>query len=213
MPSWVNSPTAKAAKRGGVEKNQLTISTIFWVVTATGLVLNYAVQLGGNAVPMLIVYALFVVTCSCLIGLWKRNLQDAFYFGVLYSLLAYLAVAGGRLPSESVGYGWGLVGSSVGGFVGVRWPKQFLTSVLFSGLLGVVSMLSCLLVTRVDLSNLVIFDVLTAGIVGILLKPFTLVLQWLEANSSQPRYVLVSWLSLAVLAGNFLVPVIGGVQR
>ena len=97
MPSWVNSPTAKAAKRGGVEKNQLTISTIFWVVTATGLVLNYAVQLGGNAVPMLIVYALFVVTCSCLIGLWKRNLQDAFYFGVLYSLLAYLAVAGGRL--------------------------------------------------------------------------------------------------------------------
>lgn len=41
----------------------------------------------------------------------------------------------------------------------------------------------------------------------------TILLQWFERESRQPRFVLASWLAISVLIGNLLVPILGGVQR
>lgn len=193
--------------------DQWTLASILWVTTAVALVLAYAMKLGTAAVWQAVFYAGCVVVCGLSIGTFRRDWKNAMFWSALYSLLAYLAVAGGNLPHLSIALGWGLVGALVGSCVGVDLPKNWILATVVSALLGWLAMAFLVLSMKQSITGLVAFDTVVAGFVGGLLKPFTLVLKWLEQQSRQPRYVLASWLAICVLIGNFLVPILGGVQR
>ncbi|MEN9648897.1 MAG: hypothetical protein RLZ17_938, partial [Actinomycetota bacterium] len=46
-----------------------------------------------------------------------------------------------------------------------------------------------------------------------LLRPFIEILGWFERHSKAPRAVLAAWLSICVLVGNMLVPILAGVVK
>lgn len=52
-----------------------------------------------------------------------------------------------------------------------------------------------------------------ALVLAAMLRPFIQYLQCFEVQSRQPRYVLAAWLTLAIVVGNLLVPILAGVQR
>ena len=53
-----------------------------------------------------------------------------------------------------------------------------------------------------------VFDLATAPMIGALVAVLVQLLLWLEGQSSTPRYVTASWLLLAVIVGNLLVPLV-----
>ena len=191
----------------------MSLSAVFWTTTAVALLLAHAIRLGDQALYQACVYTGFVVLSGMLLGGVSGDWKNAFFWGALYALLAYLAVAGGHLTQASIGIGWGLVGAFVGGLEGVQLiPNRFWGTVA-SILSAMLAMVLVIAVMRESFSGLAQFDVLCAGVVGFLLRPFTTLLLWYERESKQPRLLLVAWLATSVLVGNFLVPILGGVQR
>ena len=198
---------------GIIRTDQWTLASILWVTTAVALVLAYAIKLGPAAVWQAVFYAICVLGCGLAVGTIRRDWKNAMFWSALYALLAYLAVAGGNLPHPSIALGWGLVGALVGSCVGVELPRNWILATIVSALLGWIAMTILVLAMRQSITGLIAFDTCVAGFVGALLKPFTLLLKWFERQSNQPRFVLASWLAICVLIGNFLVPILGGVQR
>lgn len=195
------------------ERHQLSIRDALWLTTAIALVLAYARSIGPTAINHALVYALFALTCGSTIGLLGRNLRDAVFWAAVIALLAFLAVAGGRLPNEAIILGWGAVGACCGAICGLPFPKNLIAGTLVSGLIGAAIMILAMESASQAYNIHAIFDIASAGFVGMLLRPFVQFLVWFETRSKQPRIVLVSWLTLCVLFGNFLVPILGGVQR
>jgi len=93
------------------------------------------------------------------------------------------------------------------------FPKPLTLATLFSGFLGGTAMLVTIVGMGESPGWLVSFDILCAIAVGFLVPGFIRFLQWLETRARQPRVVLVAWLSLCFLVGNYLVPILGGVIR
>jgi hypothetical protein len=217
--NWLADDENKSCSNGicndatEIRSNQLTLSGILWVTTALAMLLGYAARLGQEAIWQAVAYTVFVLVCGTTIGTFQRDWKNALFWGGLYAMLAFLAVAGGRLPHPSIALGWGLVGAAVGSCVGTNLPKNFLLGMITSAVLGWLAMAIVVLAMKQPLSGMIAFDTLVAALVGALLKPFTLLLQWFDRESRQPRFVLASWLAISVLIGNFLVPILGGVQR
>lgn len=196
-----------------IRNDQWTLASILWVTTAVALVIAYAMKLGPAAVWQAVFYAICVLGCGLAIGTIRRDWKNAMFWAALYALLAYLAVAGGNLPHPSIALGWGLVGALVGSCVGVELPRNWILATMVSAVLGWIAMMILVLSMQQSITGLIAFDTGVAGLLGALLKPFTLLLKWFERQSHQPRFVLASWLAICVLIGNFLVPILGGVQR
>ena len=115
--------------------------------------------------------------------------------------------------ARAVFYGWGLIGSVSGALSILRAPKNQIAGALVMGALSCLVMVAMLICFRFPLNGIVYFDIGSAAILGAILRPFLQFLHWFEKQSGQPRFVLASWLTISVLIGNFLVPVIGGVAR
>lgn len=211
--SMGESLQSKPTAVGSVQNQQLSLAGMFWVTTALALLLSYASQQGRQWVNLALIDFGFVVLCGLVVGSIRRAWKDALFWGGLYCMLGFLAVAGGRLPHPSIAIGWGLVGALVGSCAGTQLPCSFVPAVTASAVLGWLSMVSVVLGMQQSLHGMILFDTFVAGVVGALLKPFTTMLQWFERESGQPRIVLASWLGTCVLIGNFLVPILGGVQR
>ncbi len=195
------------------DRQQFTLKSVFWSTTSLALLLAYARSMGEQAVIHVAIYALLALAAGGLVGFLHGNWKDGLFWSMLVALLTYLAVEGGRLPDESVVLGWGAVGAGCGAICGVRFPKKLWLGTCLTGALGSLLLVSFLLVAGQPLTQLVQFDVACAAVVGCILRPFIEYLQWLEAQSRQPRVVLASWLALSILIGNFLVPIVGGVER
>ncbi|MFN3193421.1 MAG: hypothetical protein ACE361_23115 [Aureliella sp.] len=192
---------------------QWKLRDIFWLTTALGLLLAYAQSLGPEAVRQAALYMAAVIVIGSFAGAIGRNLGDGLFWSALISLIAFVAVAGGTLPNQAVPVGWGIVGSSTGGFAGVSLPKNRWLGVVASGVVAVLGFVLTQVAMGETITWLVQFDVLCAFVVGLIVRPFVDFLRVLERGSRQPRVVLAAWLTLVFLLGNFLVPIVGGVIR
>lgn len=192
---------------------QIAVLDVIWITTSVALLLGYARTLGDQAVLQAVVYALHVVVLGTGLGVYRSDLKNALYWAALIALLAFIAVAGGRLPNQAVAFGWGAVGAGCGALCGTRIPRSLWAGALASAGFGFLLMLACNVVLGQPISWLVQVDIVSAGLIGFILRPFIQFLQWFESRSRQPRVVLASWLTMCVVLGNFLVPILGGVQR
>jgi hypothetical protein len=52
--------------------------------------------------------------------------------------------------------------------------------------------------------------VISAGVVGVLLRALVEIIGWFESHSRQPRSIIAAWLTLSVIVGNLLVPWMAG---
>ncbi len=196
-----------------VQNQQMSLSDLLWATTAVALVIAYAQRWGQASLWLAAWYLMFVVATSFTLGVIERQLKNAFFWSGLGAWIAFLAVAGGRPPSPPVAIGWGTVGALCGGLCGLRIPKSAGWGTLISGLAGCLALVACLLALREQLAGLVLFDVACAAFVGTIFRPFCDFLQWFQLRSGQSRVVLAAWLSLCILLGNFLVPIVAGVER
>ncbi len=203
----------KAMDRSPDERQQIALRDVLWITTAVAFVLGYARTLGQSALMQAVVYATLAVSVGCVVGWVGRNMRDGLFWSAVMALLAYVAVAGGRLPNSAVVIGWGAVGAACGALAGVRLPTSAWLGSWTSAACGLLLMAGCIVVAGHSLSWLLMLDVVAAALIGCLLRPFITFLQWFEQRSRQPRVVLVSWLTLTVVIGNALVPILGGVQR
>lgn len=192
---------------------QFSLQSLLWTTTAVAGLLAYASRLGGNAIQLGIAYAIFAMITGSAVGLAARNIKDSLFWSCLTTLLVYMAVAGGRLPNDAVGYGWGIAGAACGAINGVRFPQTLWLGTLFSGAVGLSGLAGCIRWLGQPLDNSVAFDLACALVLAAMLRPFIQYLQWFELQSRQPRYVLAAWLTLAIVVGNLLVPILAGVQR
>lgn len=200
-----------------IQRNQFSLLSMMWTTTALALLFSYARWLGGDALQQAMIFTVFGATIGLVIGWLLDDCKNCLFWSLLLTLMAYLAVAGGRLPNTAVLYGWGIVGSVCGAMSVMTVPKnQILAAVLMGsvGCLAMILTIACFQLARpMPIEPLLLFDIGTAAIVGTLLHPFLSILQWFEKQSGHPRVILASWLTISVLIGNFLVPVLAGVRR
>ncbi|MEM8736345.1 MAG: hypothetical protein AAGG44_19105 [Planctomycetota bacterium] len=192
---------------------QWKLRDIFWLTTALGMLLAYAQMLGPDVVVQAAVYLIAVIVIGSFVGAMTRKMGDALFWSGLISLVAFVAVAGGTLPNDAVALGWGIVGASTGSLAGVKLPANRWLGSVTSGIVAVLGFVLTQIVMGESITWLVQFDVGFAFIVGLLVRPFVDFLSVLEREAKQPRVVLVAWLTLVFLLGNYLVPIVGGVIR
>lgn len=191
------------------QSRQLSLAEVFWITTAVALILAYANSLGNEAVRQSLFYAAFTFVTAIAIGLWRKQLKEAFFWSTLVVVLAYLAVAGGNLPDPAISIGWGLVGALCGSISGLRIPKNFWLCVLLSTIAGGLAMWATVLAMQSPLSDLVRFDIGCAFVVGGVLKFFVAFIQWVESHHRFSRWLLAAWLCICVLTGNQIVMLMG----
>ena len=211
MDTSFGSNTEKKALTN--RRNQFSLSSLVWITAALALLFSYARWLGADALKQAMIFAAFGSIIGVGIGWMIGNWQDSLFWSLLLTLLAYLAVAGGRLPNEAVLYGWGIIGSVCGAMSMLTIPKNQVLAAVLMGVVSCLTMVATIGCFRFPFTSLVLFDIGTAAILGAILRPFLNLLQWFEKQSGQPRVLLASWLTISVLIGNFLVPVLGGVNR
>ena len=193
--------------------NQFSLMSLLSMTAALAMLLSYARMLGADALPQAIIFAAFASTIGLALGWLFGNWRESLFWSLLMTLLAYLAVAGGRLPNIAVFYGWGIIGSICGSMSVLTFPKNQLLAALLMGIVSCLAMILTIASFRFPLTQLVFFDVGSAAILGAIIQPFLHYLQWFEKRSGQPRVLLACWLTISVLIGNFLVPIVGGVDR
>jgi hypothetical protein len=196
-------------------RNQFSLLSLMWLTTATALLFSYARWVGGDALQQAVVFMVFGTVIGFTVGWLIGDIKNCLFWSLLLTLLAYLAVAGGRLPNAAVLYGWGIVGAFCGAISVMTVPKNQFLAALLMGAVGCLAMIGTIVCfpLRFTLEPLLLFDVGSAAIIGALLRPFLSFVQWFERQSGQPRVLLASWLTISVLIGNFLVPVLAGVRR
>ena len=194
-------------------RSQVRLSDILWTTTAIAIVLAYARSLGDRTVLQAVFYSFAVLLFGCSLGLMARRLKDGLYWSGLIALLAFVAVAGGTLPSEAIAVGWGIVGALCGAMSGIQVPRNRILGTLASGILAGGAMAAAVIMAGQSMTPLIRFDIYCAIGVGLLIRVFVDFMLWLEVQVNHPRVVLASWLTLAFVVGNFLVPIVGGVQR
>lgn len=196
-------------------RNQFSLLSLMWITTALALLFSYARWVGGDALQQAMVFTAMGTVIGLTVGWLIGDTKNCLFWSLLLTLLAYLAVAGGRLPNAAVFYGWGIVGAFCGAMSVLTVPKNQILAALLMGGVGCIAMIgtiACFPLT-LPLEPLLLFDVGSAAILGTLLRPFLRFLQWFERRSGQPRVILASWLTMSVLIGNFLVPILAGVRR
>ena len=208
-----DTPSNATETADGTSRNQFSLSSLLWITTALAMLLSYARWLGADSLQQAMIFAAFASAIGLGVGWLIGNWRDCFFWSLLMTLLAYLAVAGGRLPNVAVFYGWGIIGAICGSMSVLAVPKNQLLAAILMGTVSCLAMIVTVAAFRFPFTELVMFDVGSAALLGAMFQPFLHFLQWFEKRSGQPRVLLASWLTISVLIGNFLVPVLGGVDR
>lgn len=201
------------AEPSGSRDNQFSLQSILWLITGLALLLAYAQSIGDRAHQHLMLYLLFGLVAGVVIGMLRGEVLETLFWSLLTNLLVYLAVAGGRLPSEAVMLAWGGVGAVCGALCGAGWPRRTALGIIVTSLAALVTAACMLMFLGESIRGLIWFDIVCAACVGLIFRPAVDYLKKLEKLSGQPRIVLAVWLSITILIGNWLVPIIGQVQR
>jgi hypothetical protein len=206
-------PSKTIEQTNSGNRAQISLGSILWTMAALAALLGYSKNLNQSAMVLLGCYCAFVLLSVLVAVALRAGWSDSFFWASLISVLAFLAVAGGTLPDRSIGIGWGLVGAACGVSFCVRWPIGVPMGTLVSAFIGLASMIVVVLSSRVAISQLMWFDIGCAAIVGAILRPSILFLDWFQKKSHMPRMVLSAWLCLSVMGGNLLVPILTGAAR
>jgi hypothetical protein len=206
-------PVEQAQPTTSSGSTQFSLGSLLWLTVSLVLLFSYARWLGQSALHQAMIFTAMGTIVGLAMGMLFGRWQDTLFWALLVTLLAYLAMAGGRTNGMAVFYGWGLVGAFCGGMSTLARPKSHIWGAIWMGLAGSLVMLLTGICMRQALDQLFMFDVIAAAGIGAVLRPFLRFLQWFETQSHQHRFVLAAWLTISVLIGNFLVPVLGGVSR
>ncbi|GAB5403776.1 MAG: hypothetical protein Aurels2KO_20070 [Aureliella sp.] len=196
-----------------LKSNQYSVANILYLMTCAAAIIAYAKAIGESATFQLVVYIVAAICFGGLIGFFRRSWSNGMFWATLTNLLVFLAVAGGRLPSEAVTIAWGIVGGVCGALCGVELPARVVWRGVSMCVVAPVVMVCSLRVLSQAIEGLVWFDVVCTAPIGVVLCLGIAFLQRFESESGHPRYAMAAWLSACVLLGNVLVPIIGGVQR
>jgi hypothetical protein len=196
-----------------IQTSQFSLLTLLWCMLAWILPLTYARTTGRQGPVQATVFMALGLGTGLLVGLIAGRITERLYWASLISILAFLAVAGGSLNDTGVFYGWGVVGSLWGSLFPSRKPKDWWKrSALFAGL-GGAGMLECNSLINRWVSPEGWFDISAAMFIGALLGPLSKTAVLFDAKNKNLRIVLVGCLVVSVLIGNWLVPILGGVNR
>jgi hypothetical protein len=203
----------EAASIRVTQTSQFSLLTLFWCMLAWMLLLAYAKTTGRQGPVQASVFMALGLGAGLLVGLVAGRIRERLYWASLISVLAFLAVAGGSLRDAGVFYGWGFVGSIWGALFPSRKPKNaWKRSVLFAVLGGAGMLESNILINRFVTPE-GWFDISTAMFIGALLGPLSKTAVLFDAKNKNLRILLASCLVVSVLIGNWLVPILGGVNR
>jgi len=208
-----DTPSNATKIEDGPSRNQFSISSMLWITAALASLLSYARWLGADSLQHAMIFAAIASAIGLGFGWLIGNWRDCFFWSLLMTLLTYLAVAGGRLPNVAVFYGWGIIGAICGSMSVMTVPKNRLLASMLMGIVSCLAMIATIAAFRFPFTELILFDVGLSALLGAMFQPFLHFLQWFEKRSRQPRILLASWLTISVLIGNVLVPVLGGVER
>ncbi len=192
---------------------QFSMQSLLWMTTALAVLLAYARSLGAETLTQAVVYAVVGFMAGVFFGLATGKWSDGLFWSGLTTLLVFVAVAGGRLPNAGVGYGWAMVGAICGGMAGTRLPSHIWLGTALSAAAASLAIMFTVASLGYPWDGSIAFDVGCAAVVGGLLRPFIEFLMRLDAASQQPKVVLTAWLTISILIGNWLVPILAGVQR
>ena len=184
---------------------QYSIGSMFWMTAAVAMLLTHAQYLGPQSVQLLCVYGVFWLGASLLFSLLSRRPKEVLFWSALVVVEGFLAVSAVRAYGFGQSCGWGLVGAVCGGFCAAKLVRSRLVGSVVSGMLGAVSMAVVLWYYSQAMEMELWLDFFGAAIVGCMLWYFIEFMQWFLASSRQPRGVMAAWLTLSVLAGNWLV--------
>jgi hypothetical protein len=132
-------------------------------------------------------------------------MADATFWAVVMTTAAYLSVVGDARFDPVFHFAWAAVGAATGACCGAIAPRQ-----LFRRMLAGCFMAAAVMLVFVQVGSLhdTTFDLFCAPVVGALVGLLIELILWIEHRSSMARYVTASWLLLAVIAGNLLVPLV-----
>jgi len=105
------------------------------------------------------------------VGWLIENWRDYFFWSLLMTLLAYLAVAGGILPNVAVFYGWGIIGAICGSMSVLAVPKNQLLAAILMGVASCLAMIVTVAGFRFPFTQIVMFDVGLAALLGAMFQP------------------------------------------
>jgi len=193
-------------------KFQYTTLGILSIMATLGMTLAYVRNVTQAELWMGLCFVVAGLVAGSLIGLAARRFTDGLFWGTLVPVWAYLSILGDKTPGPAIAYGWGAVGAACGALCGVRRPRAAWLGALLSGIVGICLMTACVLASGEPLEGYGQFDVLSAGVVGIMLRILVEIVHWFQARSGQPRHVIAAWLTLSVIVGNLLVPVMTGIR-
>jgi hypothetical protein len=203
----------EAASIRVTQTSQFSLLTLFWCMLAWMLLLAYAKTTGRQGPVQASVFMALGLGAGLLVGLVAGRIRERLYWASLISVLAFLAVAGGSLRDAGVFYGWGFLGAIWGALFPSRKPKHaWKRSVLFAAIGGAGMLESNILINRF-VSPEGWFDISAAMFIGALLGPLSKTAVLFDAKNKNLRIVLASCLVVSVLIGNWLVPILGGVNR
>jgi hypothetical protein len=186
---------------------QFGLAALLWTTFVIGLALSYLKTLGSAAV---FANGFFVIGIALAIGVaigaCSRRIADATYWSLMIATAAYLSVAADQAYGPVFHFAWSVVGALAGACSGAvpasRGKLRIIAASLAAG--GAMLLFAPALRIRQDF----VFDLVTAPVIGALVALLVQLILWLEGKSHTPRYVTASWLLLAVIAGNLLVPVV-----
>ncbi|MBP90305.1 MAG: hypothetical protein CMJ64_26970 [Planctomycetaceae bacterium] len=186
---------------------QFGIAALLWTTFVIGFALSYLRTLGSADVFLNGILAIGIALVSGVaIGACFGRIADATYWSLMITAAAYLSVAADRAYGPIFHLAWASAGAASGSFSGAipasRVRLQIVAASLASGV--VMLLFAPALNTRPDF----VFDLVAAPIIGVLVAILVQLISWLERKSYTPRYVTASWLLLAVIVGNLLVPVV-----
>jgi hypothetical protein len=177
------------------------------------LLLAYARTTGRQGPVQATIFMSLGLGAGVIAGLIAGRMSERLYWASLISILAFLAIAGGSLNDKGVFYGWGVVGSMWGAIFPSRKPKDWWKRCVLFAALGGAGMLECNWVINRWVSPEGWFDISAAMFIGALLGPLSKTAVLFDAKNKNLRIVLVGCLVVSVLIGNWLVPILGGVNR
>lgn len=199
----------KVSERSG----QFSLLTLLWCMVGWILLLAYARTTGQRGPIQASVFMAMGLGVGALAGAIAGRITDRMYWSSLISILAYLAVAGGSLKDPGVFYGWGVVGSIWGAIFPNRKPKHWLSRSLLFAAIGGAGMLESNIVINRFVTSEGWFDVGAAVLIGVGLGPVSKAASLFLHQGKNIKLILVGCLVISVLIGNWLVPILGGVNR
>jgi hypothetical protein len=105
-------------------KLQFNTQAIFWLMLTLGMTLAYVRGIDVAGLQMGLMLAAVAFAAGGAIGLAAGKLADGLFWALLITLLAYLSVLGGKVPSQQVAYGWASSGPSAGRSAACECPSR-----------------------------------------------------------------------------------------